>query len=188
MNDVNNFVKVDGPDDPERCTGRTALGPCPNKYVPGSKFCLRHGGAYALRKNEQEKVRMYKLTAFQQRHGELTAHADMKSLAGEIAIIRMTLEEVINSTGGNTNELLARIPSINMLANTTEKLVQSLQKIQERNNLLLDKAQIVTMGQGIIALLTKYVTDPEQLATIAMELTNVIEKSILVDDPAGSAT
>lgn len=194
MADVNNYDKVQTPEDEaERCWGQVKTGPCPNKRVHGSEYCLRHGGTHAKRRNAQEELRMYRLGQYQQRVGELSSHADMKSLAGEIGIIRMTLEEVILSCtdkdgNANRNQLLVQAPQINQLAITVKSLVESLQKIQERNNLLLDKKQIMSMADGIIKILTTHITDAETLAKVGMEVQNVIEKSILIEDPAGSAT
>lgn len=188
MDDINNYVKVDGPNDPERCAGRAAFGPCGNKHIKGSTFCMRHGGAAAIKKQEKEANRMYLLEKYQGRVGQLSTHPELKSLASEVGIMRMTLEEVLNFCDGERNKLIVHVPQLNMLANTIKGLVESLQRLQERNKLLLDKTQIFVIADAIVRLVTQHVTDASVHAKLAMEIADVIESAILAEDSAGSAT
>lgn len=188
MSDINNYVRVDGPNDPERCQGRTAHGPCPYKYIKGSTFCMRHGGAHAIKREEKEAKRMYLLDKYQGRVGALSGHPDIKSLASEVGIVRMSLEEILNFCNGERNKLIVHVPQINMLANTIKGLVESLQRLQERNKLLLDKTQIFVIADAIVKLITQHVTDASVHAKLSMEIADVIERAILAEDSAGSAT
>lgn len=187
MNDVRNYERVEHEWDPERCDGVVSAGPCPNKAVPGSRFCMRHGGAHKVRQNRQEAIRMYQFTKYKERIGDLSTHGEIKSLHMEIGVIRMSIEELINNCNSH-NDFMVRVPQINQLTQTVKSLIEAWQKLQERNNLLLDKKQIMMIADGVVKVVTQYVTDPALVSKIGMEVCNVIEKSILSEDSAGSAT
>lgn len=163
-------------DDPLRCQAVIATGQCHYKAMEGSKHCIRHGGAKDQKRLEKERVSNYNLNKYQARLEEKRSHANIKSLRDEIGITRMLLETFINKCNDD-HELLMYHSQINQLTQTLEKLIKSCQHLEERNSYLLDKDQLYIIIDSITQTISKYVTDPDMLHNIGVEIHHVITAS-----------
>lgn len=166
--------------DPNRCQGIIRSGPsagqCFFKAVPNSTFCPRCGGASQHNKNEQVALRNYRLTQYAARVGELAGNSEIKSLREEIGIVRMTLETLLNSCK-TQNDALIYIDKINSLVDNIKKLIEASQKLEEKNNNLLDRKVVIVIGDSIVSLLAQYITDPDQLNEIGGKICESIENA-----------
>lgn len=177
------MVKMEGPDDPDRCHGITAVGQCQHKRLPPSKFCSKHGGAHTQKSIEKEKIRMYKLLQWQQRAGEFAGAEKIKTLRDEIGIARFTLETVLNKCE-DANALLVYNSNINQSLTLIKTLIEATQKLEEKGELLLDREQLMVMADSIVQVINKHVSDASVRDIMAEEIADVLETTIFKQDKA----
>lgn len=175
----NGFERV--PDDhPNRCQGIVATGhnagQCWYKAVPNSTFCPRCGGAPQINKNEAMALKNYRLKQYAERVGSLANNPEIKNLREEIGITRMVLETLLNKVQ-NENELLIYIDKITGLVDSIKKLIEAAQKMEEKNNNLLDRQVVIVIGDSIVSLLSNYITDPDQLNEIGGKICESITRA-----------
>src|SRR4051812_44358846 len=86
--------------DPNRCQGLiqkgTNGGQCYYKAVPGSQFCLMHGGGKQADENKRAGLKNYRLQQYGERVGDFANNPEIKNIREEIGILRMTLETLLN--------------------------------------------------------------------------------------------
>jgi len=165
-------------DDPLRCQNINAAGnPCLNKALPGCKNCSACGGAVEIRAQENQRVRTYRLAKFQARMDELVEHPHIKSLRDEIAILRIMLEERLNSL--NTPiEIMAHTHTIADLISKIEKTVTSCHKLEKSMGEYLDKNTIIQLGMEMVQIITKHVDDTKAIDNIANDVSDLIGRTI----------
>lgn len=166
-------------DDPERCTGITGKGQCIFKRYPGTVFCIMHGKG-AIDAEEKKKARVYQLTRFQAQFERHQDHDEIKTLQGEIALVRMALEMILNKCQ-DVDDIYMNINRINELVRTIEKLVMSCHKLELSSNTLIGKEKIFTIGDFILGLVGQYISDPDVLLALAEKMS-----SGLIDVIAGN--
>ena len=138
-------IKRCAPDDPNRCQAVVqGQGQCPNLAVPGTKYCKAHGGARAASRQEEASLKNYRIAraSFNQRAAEMANSSGLKSLRDEISLMRVLLEEHLNSCE-DTNDLLLQSAIISDLILKIEKLVVSCNKLETSLGETLDKSQIL---------------------------------------------
>ena len=166
--------KVDDPASPDRCQcTATQNGQCPNKKIPGSDFCPVHGGNRALMSKDQKQLGMYRLSKYRDRHEELSTANNIRTLNEEIGILRILVEECLNGVDSPA-ALAACTPQLADLTSRIERLVTSCHKLEKSLNHYLDKTSIVQLGQEVVEIIGKYVTDPDITAKIASDLADQI--------------
>ncbi len=152
------------PDDPNRCQAMNAHGQCPYISEKNGR-CMRHNAAN--KRHEEKKATLnYRLTKYQTRVSELATSETLKSLREEVGLLRMMIEEIVNSCK-NENELninSQRIASMLMQANT---LVLSCHKLEVATGALLDKTAIVNLADQIINIISEFVKDDAVLKMIS---------------------
>jgi len=158
---------------PNRCQGDITYGQCQLIRMPGSSYCIMHGGPGTKNREAKDNLRNYRLTKFNARIGELGSNANVKSLRDEIGIMRMLVEEKIN-TCTDTSELLLNSTVIADLVGKIEKLVGSCHKIEEQMDLLMDKTQATQLIQEVSAIITRHVTEELVLGKIADEIKSLL--------------
>jgi hypothetical protein len=184
----NKFERVKDEKDPDRCQGIVQGGPnagqCYYKAVAGSKFCPMHCGrsAHESKKNE---LKNYQLRQYRDRVGDLANSSAIKDLREEIGIVRMVLETLLNQCD-NANKLIMYTGQISNLVAQVTKLVQVCQSIEERNNNLLDRKVVIVIADSLVTLVSKYVTDPDQLNEIGAKLVESIELAASPANPVGA--
>lgn len=153
IEDAQSFVRVE-PDDPTCCQGLNAHGPCNIQAVPGQKFCKLHFGI-GNKIAEQKDARNYRINKWQHRINELADSDSLKSLHEEIGIMRLLAEETLNKCLTAT-DLLLYSTKISDLMMKTEKLVASCHKLELATGQLVNKANMMFMGDVIIQIIGEY--------------------------------
>jgi len=157
---ANKFERV-GPRHPNCCQGTIATGRCNYKAVDGSQFCPLHGGGAAAAGTKRAELRNYVLsTAYAQRAGQLANSGHLKDLTDEVALSRLTLESLLKLCKTD-NDFLIYGDKINATIKNVQVLVESLQKMQERNKELLDKQTLFSIADDILQIIVSHVTDPD---------------------------
>lgn len=169
------FVRVEA-DDPRRCQGIYRNGQCPYKAVEGGTNCPMHAGpSQATAKSEQNK-RIYRLSKWQNRVGELADHEQVKGLREEIGVLRVLLEETMSLCHDSTT-LLMYSNRISDLATRIEKLVNSCHRLEQSSGLLLDKSAALNIGAQIVEIVSRYVSNEEALDSIGQGIVDAILKT-----------
>lgn len=160
-------------DDPMRCQSTFAGGQCPYKRMDGSQYCAMHGGNKAIDSARKRSVHDYKLQQWQERVDELAGSQHVKNLRGEIGILRMTLENILGQIKGPAQFPLFA-DKIGSTVREIKGLVEVCQKIEERNKELLSKTEVFNIADAVINLMSKFITDPEDLLAAGEELYGII--------------
>lgn len=167
MAEAERFVRV-ADDDPTRCHA-VNVGPhgnqCHMRSVPGSNFCPLHGGVSQENLNKKAALANYRLQQYGERVADFANNPEVKNLREEIGIVRMTLETVLNKCQ-DSNQLLIYSDKISHLVNQVSKLVETCQRMEEKNNNLLDRKVVIVIADSIVTLIGQYVKDPDQLNEI----------------------
>ena len=174
------MIKVKDPDDPRRCEGVNLHGQCWHQALEGTTKCEIHGGRQAARKIEKKKTHDYQVQIYNERIEAFSDSERVKNLHGEIGVCRMTLESILNQCE-NPNLLLVHMPTIQSAANNIRGLVETMQRLEERNSVLLNRTQVQATAQRMLQVIRKHVTDAAVLHQIALEFENVLEDDARAD-------
>lgn len=167
-----------GARDPMRCKKSNGDTACQYKCVVGSDFCHLHGGSATGRALEKKQLRNLILS------GELGQRADamlnggrLKDLTDEVILSRVMLEGLAKNIKAPTDYIIYS-DKINTTLKTTQSLIESLQKIQEKNKELVDRATLFTIAEGILGVITAHVSDPDLQRQIGEEIYAIIIRGL----------
>src|SRR5690606_33813265 len=106
--------RVNDPADPNRCQAVIpTIGQCLNVAVDGKSFCAAHGAGTSMTKSESnQRLNNYRLTKWYGQVSEMTNSSEIKNLRDEVGILRVILQEIINSCH-SAPELMAASQQIN---------------------------------------------------------------------------
>ena len=172
------FERADGDDDPHRCMAGGRSGRCPFKAMRDEdtgeylEYCPRHGGR-VIGHRRKAKLNAYRLQVWQERVNEFAESEDAHSLKGEIGILRMTLETLLNQCE-DANTLLIHSHRISDLAVKIEKLVNSTARLEKNMGMLLDKGAALALANQFVAVVSEHVQDPETIDKISSGLIDVL--------------
>ncbi len=169
----NKFERITSPDDPRRCQSNDANGQCKFVRVEGSEYCNQHGGHHAITRERKEGLRNLKLTKFKARLAILGNSSHLMSLRDEIAVVRMTLEELINSCEG-ASDLIMMSGQIAALVNNIGKLVKDCHSIEEKTGHLLSKDTLSQFAGKVIDIVVKHVEDEDARRRIAGDIVHAV--------------
>lgn len=178
----NKYVRC-AEDDPNRCQGVGGSGQCPYKAEPGSKYCPQHGGLAGKDVARQQALAGYRLQQYNERVSDFANNPEVKNLRAEIGILRMTLETLLTQCE-NTSKLLSFSDKITNMISQIQKLVEATQRIEERNNNLLDRKVVIVIADSIVTLIGQYITDPDQLNEIGGRICESIANAASFENPA----
>lgn len=184
---MSKFVRVPE-DSPDRCQGIIKGAQCPYKKMENEQYCPMHGPTASHAQNKR-KLHEYRLNQvrYKQRHDEFTSSSDIKNLAGEIGLVRLLIEELVNKIDPeNTNQVLLYSDKISGLINQTHKLTLAFQSLQEKNRDLLSRATVFTIADAIVNILSDHIDDPDTLLLISEKLNDTISRIISGEDNGGS--
>ena len=177
----NKFERVEYDADPERCQGMGAAGQCPYKRSPGSNFCERHGANKAREAKDKAAVRTYQLRVFEERKNQLADDGKIKSLREEIAILRMTMEAIINKCE-NENDLITNAGKISDMSMKLEKLVVSCNTLETKLGMLLDRNHVIQLASVIVEIASEFVVDAEQREKMSERILDSLLNSVLREE------
>jgi len=163
MADRDDIVRVTHPGDPRRCQAITLHGQCDKVAMDNFHLCPLHGRRATA---EKAGLKNYRIEKYHGRLAELSYSDNIKSLTDEIALVRMTLEALVNKTK-DSFELSLQADHMIKLVSTIERLVTSCQKLDIQNNQMLTIDQLNTLIEALIKLLSKYVTGDDLKLCIA---------------------
>lgn len=166
--------KAPTPDDPNRCQGVNSQGQCPNLALPGCDFCIAHGGAAQQKSLVDHSVSNYILDKWNARLQRQRESAGIKSLRDEIGILRMVLEQTLNSCKSE-NDLVLHSGRISDLVSKIEKLVASCHKLEGSMGNLLDKQTIIQFVSEIIEIISQE-CDDTTVEVVASRILVTLEK------------
>ena len=170
IEDATSFKRVEA-DDPTCCQGLNAHGPCNLQAVPGQRFCKLHFGI-GNKVTEQKAARNYRINKWQHRINELADNDSMKNLHEEIGVLRLLLEETMNKCQSDT-ELLLYSTKISDLVTKIEKVVVSCHKLELATGQLVNKANMMFMGDVIIQIIGE-VCPPDKIGDVSERIMRTI--------------
>jgi len=132
-----------------QCEYVTTRGQCVKSAISGSKFCQDHSAKSAATMINQYRIACKLLGDAPERH----ANADeLKSLRGEIAILRSALERRLNIIESDA-ELIAAMPTLKDFALALDKLATSCHNMDVKLGNLLDKQALMSLAQRMIKII-----------------------------------
>jgi hypothetical protein len=149
--------------DAERCTSNSV---CPYKKEPNLQFCKLHGNLSAYHQNNRN-VHALRLAKWQERVEQLKESPEVKSLRGEIGVLRLLLEGTISRCADDA-ELLLSSGKISDLVVKLEKLVGSCHKIE--STVAIDKSTLIQFAGSVIQIITNHVTDPDVIRKVSEDI------------------
>jgi len=170
---VSKFERITDEFDERRCHHSNPRHQCIFVSVENTGYCPRHGGTMIQERQAKERMRMYYLKKWEQRVGEFSRAPEIKDLHEEIGIMRMMLEEVLNSCEG-TDELILSAGKITAMVSNIKDLVSAVDKMDSRA--ALEPARLASLAQEWIKIICVYVTDEQSLKELSHKLTTSLEK------------
>jgi hypothetical protein len=180
------------PDDPMRCQGQgqSGEGQCHWLSLAGMARdghlddadirdytdidrCPKHGGFIKVNQREKKALHDYRLQVWQERINEFCESPKVKSLRGEIAIVRM-LTETILSMCEKPQDLMLYSGKIGDLVMKIEKLVRSCDRLESSMGMLLDRAGALVLAGQIVEIISKHVTEPHVIDEISNGIIDAI--------------
>jgi hypothetical protein len=169
MAEVNPYKRV-AEDDPLRCQHVIpSRGQCDLESVEGTKLCIMHGGKAQAAQKERAVMNNYRIQKYQSRIEEKSSCGQIKSLRDEIAILRMLIEERMNSCN-DSHDLLLYSGPLSDLIMKVDKVVNSCNRLEVQLGAMLDKTQALQFSAEIVEIVARFVEDEEILASISDEI------------------
>lgn len=179
-------VEYDG--DPMRCTGHGKHGQCPYLSLAGMKRdgyiddtdaenvkqCPRHGGFAQLKTAENKRVHDYRVQQYQERLDGLAESGNIKSLRGEIAVVRMMIESILSKCS-TPNELLIHSHRITSMIGQCEKLVSQCDRLETKMGMSLDKAAALAFASRIVEIVGEEIDDADAMDRISEKLIEALK-------------
>lgn len=174
------------PDDPLRCQGAANNGGGQCRYLSiaglvrdtlwveideGVDYtiidtCPKHRGTQRIEKQQKQKAYDYRLQIWQQRVSEFAESDRVKTLRGEIGILRLLVEEILAKCS-DRQELMLYSSKIASLIMQIEKLVRSCDRLESSMGMLLDKAGALVLAGEIVDVISTHIQDPAIIDAIS---------------------
>ncbi len=168
-----NKFEIVEPDDPRRCQAVHGKGQCKYKAVDGSDRCPMHGGNLGADAARKQVLHRYRLAKWQSQIDHFAEDDDIKNLRGEVGILRMNLEQLLNRCN-DASDLLLYQAKIGDQVMKIEKLVSSCHRIESQTGQLLDKPKVLALAANIVEIISKHVSDEDVIAAVSEDLVNAI--------------
>ena len=132
-----------------KCDYITTRGQCKNEAIAPTRFCQEHSDRSQATMINQYRIACRLLGNAPERHAEGDT---LKSLRGEIVILRSLLERRLNTIESDA-EMIAATPTIKDCALAIDKLATSCHNMDVKLGNLLDKQALMTLAQRIIVII-----------------------------------
>ena len=129
-------------------------GQCTNIAEPNSVYCKRHGKG------------LYQLNKWKARVDEIKNDDNRRSISEELAILRLTLENVLNMCD-NASALAVNYSQISTLTSQISNLVQLSVKLEKALGLVVSQDELSILASTITSIISEYIKDPDELTEIA---------------------
>jgi vacuolar-type H+-ATPase subunit E/Vma4 len=154
-----------------QCEYITSFGQCSKEAIPPSKFCEKHSATSAQTLINQYRIATRCLGDAPERHA---AADQLKSLRGEIVILRSLLESRLNLID-NDAELIAAMPIVKDFTVAVEKLVTACHNMDVKLANLLDKQALMTLAQELIVIIEENIRPLVDTTPASNKIDEVIE-------------
>jgi hypothetical protein len=155
----------------KQCEYIKSFGQCPEPAVSGDRFCEEHTARTAQRQIGPYLIASRFLGETAERH----ANSDkIKSLVGEIAVLRAMLERRLNSID-NDAEFMSMGVSIKDMALAIDKLVNSWHTMDVKLGNLLNKQALMKLAQDIIGIIEENVRPLADNHPTTADVDNAVE-------------
>lgn len=134
-----------------KCEYITSKGQCENDAITNTRFCPQHSVHSTETMINQYRVACKLLGDAPTRHSQTDA---LKSLKGEIALLRSLIESRLNMVQSDA-ELIAAMPALKDSFLAVEKLVASCHQMDTKLANLIDKQALMSLAQEIIQIIDK---------------------------------
>lgn len=185
------------PGDPHQCQAIGA-NQCPYMSVEGmvlnghweginpldaekAKNCPRHAGFEQAWSAEKERAHDYRLQVWQERLSEFAESDKVKSLRGEIGILRMMIEAILN-TCENTHDLIMYSSKLANLVAKVETLVRTCTKLEMTMGNVLDQTAAMNFAGDVVKLIRKHVKDDAIIDEISSGIINALVKATKTEE------
>jgi hypothetical protein len=158
------------------CVATTANGPCTNKAPMQGGLCAAHGGPQQKMSLEKESIYGRLSAQYKERIRKMTDHTDHFSLNEEVGILRILLENTLESVQADPKALLRMTGPVSELITRIEKLVLSAMRAEKYIGGLLSRDQAGRMLQEAVDVIAEEISDPIVLERIATRLTEIANK------------
>ena len=148
-------------------------------YVEHETLCVRCRNLKNYQ-DERKGLRMYHIAKWQERIKEFSDHSEIKSLRAEIGILRVMLEEKMNSfaeADGSSTNLLLHMPLIADHIIKIEKLVKSCNGIEMQMGQYLDKGTVIQIATEIVNVIDGFIEDTTIKDKISDEILKIVERT-----------
>jgi hypothetical protein len=136
-----------------KCEYPVAHGQCPFDAEPGSRFCQKHSANSAEKQIGAYLISNKLFSDTAERHAQSDK---IKSLMGEVAILRGLIERRINAADSDA-ELTAVMPMVKDYSMALDKLVTSWHAMDVKLGNLLSKSALMDLAQRIIGIIEENV-------------------------------
>ena len=168
---MNKFVRATCEED------RCAKSNCPYEKEEGATVCIRHGANKQIEKRAKEMRYDFKKERVRKQVNLLAADPTRYRLDEELAILRLTLEDTINTVTSESD----RDYALFQCSDTIRSLIAEINKtaqvcVQQSVNLglLLTTEDVLEQVQKIIDVLAEEIKDEETLLRIAEKIDSVL--------------
>ena len=173
---------------PERCQGVSKVaGQCNFRKVQGTEFCPMHGGANTAAHQERKAVHDYQLGVWKGRHDQFAGSERVKSLLGEVGIMKLMLEKFANMCKCD-NDLIIHFSKIIELNREITKTVVACQNLQEKNKDLIDRNTMDVICDSLLNIVSDYIKDQDDLMALSERIYESIVTAVRGEVPSGTST
>jgi hypothetical protein len=161
-----------------QCDYITSTGQCAKEAVPPGRFCENHSQTSARTLVGQYLIANKMVGEPADRHA---AADNIKSVIGEIALLRALLERRINQVN-NDVELVAIMPQVKDFTLAIDKLTTNLHTMDVKLGNLLSKTALLSLAQELVTIINRHLrplidTTPDK--NIVDEITEEIGHEIV---------
>jgi hypothetical protein len=162
---ANPFKRVSREDHPDRCGAVGPKGQCQFYRTPNGTMCIKHGGTAQEKAHKREDLEQYRLGKYKARVADFATNPKVLTLRDEIGITRMLLETKLNRWS-EADDLIAHSGVILQNITAIQKLVTDCKKLESQMGMLLDRAAIQKLCDGILNVMVRYL-DEDQMREVA---------------------
>lgn len=162
-------------DDPRRCQYVTAQGQCRIIRIDGSQYCIAHAGC-SKAVQERARVRNYRLTKWRAQVEDKADSSAIKDISEEIGILRMLIQERIESCQSNTDLIINSQP-LSDLVMKCAALVNQLQAMETKLGTMLHANQAIQFASEILEVVARHVDNAEAQEAIANEIEAALQRA-----------
>lgn len=166
------MVKRAEPGSDNQCQGTTATGQCPLEAVPNTPYCAMHNGNAVAKSQERQSLNLYRVTKYKERIREHADHPKIRTLAEEIALVRILIEERLATIANSDdpNMMLLHSGPLVAMIDRVRTLLETSVKLDEKLGVLLSQEQADAFTDTIMQILSEEIKDPDVLTRIAHRL------------------